>query len=298
MSKKANLSKLKRIENGVGWLFVAPATILFVVFMFVPILQVIYYSFTSWDGMSKPVFIGLENFIELFKSDVFYKCITNNFKFLILGVPLWTFFPMVIAVLLFEEVKGWKFFRSAFFFPTVLSVVVTGTLFKTIFDYNGVVNEMFRKIGLDIFAKEWWATGASAIPLMVIIMNWVGFGTAMLIYLAGMSNISETVIEASYLDGANWFQRFRHIFLPELKGLIQLQILLNVLYCFTSLFGYIYVMTKGGPGYETTVIEYLIYQKAFTSREMGFASALSVVLAVIVSVISLIQFKFFSNKND
>lgn len=297
MGRKTVYSKLKRTENKFGWFFVAPATILFLVFMFIPILQVIYYSFTEWDGMSQPVFIGLANFIELFQSDVFYKCITNNFKFLILGVPLWTFFPLVIAVLLFEEVKGWKFFRSAFFFPTVLSVVVTGTLFKTMFDYNGVVNEMFRSIGLDIFAKEWWATGATAIPLMVIIMNWVGFGTAMLIYLAGMSNISESVIEASYLDGANWFQRFRYIFLPELKGLIQLQILLNVLYCFTSLFGYIYVMTKGGPGYETTVIEYLVYQKAFTSREMGYASALSVVLALIVSAISLIQFKFFRGKN-
>lgn len=297
MGRKTVYSKLKRTENKFGWFFVAPATILFLVFMFIPILQVIYYSFTEWDGMSQPVFVGLANFIELFQSDVFYKCITNNFKFLILGVPLWTFFPLVIAVLLFEEVKGWKFFRSAFFFPTVLSVVVTGTLFKTMFDYNGVVNEMFRSIGLDIFAKEWWATGATAIPLMVIIMNWVGFGTAMLIYLAGMSNISESVIEASYLDGANWFQRFRYIFLPELKGLIQLQILLNVLYCFTSLFGYIYVMTKGGPGYETTVIEYLVYQKAFTSREMGYASALSVVLALIVSAISLIQFKFFRGKN-
>lgn len=297
MGRKTVYSKLKRTENKFGWFFVAPATVLFLVFMFIPILQVIYYSFTEWDGMSEPVFTGLANFIELFQSDVFYKCITNNFKFLILGVPLWTFFPLVIAVLLFEEVKGWKFFRSAFFFPTVLSVVVTGTLFKTMFDYNGAINEMFRSIGLDIFAKEWWATGATAIPLMVIIMNWVGFGTAMLIYLAGMSNISGSVIEASYLDGANWFQRFRYIFLPELKGLIQLQILLNVLYCFTSLFGYIYVMTKGGPGYETTVIEYLVYQKAFTSREMGYASALSVVLALIVSAISLVQFKFFREKN-
>lgn len=296
MSQKTAFNKLKRTENRFGWLFVAPATILFIVFMFIPILQVIYYSFTEWNGMSEPVFIGFKNFIDLFQSDVFYQCIGNNFKFLILGVPLWTFFPLIIAILLFEEVKGWKFFRSAFFFPTVLSVVVTGTLFKTVFNYDGLVNEMFRAIGIDFMVQEWWANGDIAIPLMVVIMNWVGFGTAMLIYLAGMSNIDNSVIEASYLDGANWFQRFRYIFLPELKGLIQLQILLNVLYCFTSLFGYIYVMTKGGPGYETTVIEYLVYQKAFTSREMGYASALSVVLAIIVSIISLIQFKFFSGK--
>lgn len=296
MRQKTAFNKLKRTENRFGWLFVAPATILFVVFMFIPILQVIYYSFTEWNGMSDPVFIGFQNFIDLFQSDVFYQCIGNNFKFLILGVPLWTFFPLIIAILLFEEVKGWKFFRSAFFFPTVLSVVVTGTLFKTVFNYDGLVNEMFQAIGLDFMVQEWWANGDIAIPLMVVIMNWVGFGTAMLIYLAGMSNIDNSVIEASYLDGANWFQRFRYIFLPELKGLIQLQILLNVLYCFTSLFGYIYVMTKGGPGYETTVVEYLVYQKAFTSREMGYASALSVVLAIIVSIISLIQFKCFSGK--
>lgn len=293
---KSNVSAMKRKENVWGWALVLPAAALFITFMFIPIVQVIYYSFTEWNGMGTPEFVGFQNFLDIFASDVFRTCIGNNFKFLLLGVPVWSFFPLVIAVLLFEEVKGWKFFRSAFFFPTVLSIVVVGTLFKTLFTYNGAINSLLRAIGLDVLAIDWWSSGNIAIPALVIIMNWTGFGTAMLIYLAGMSNIDQSIIEASHLDGANWFQRFRYIFMPELRGLIKLQIMLNILYCFTSLFGWIYVTTQGGPGYETTVVEYLIYQKAFTSREFGYASALSVILAVIVSILSLLQSRFFSGK--
>lgn len=293
---KFKINRMNLKENLWGWFFVAPAAVLFLTFMFIPILQVVYYSTTSWDGLSAPKFVGIANFLEAFSSDVFRTCISNNFKFLILGVPLWVLFPLIIAVLLFEEVKGWKFFRSAFFFPTVLSIVVLGTLFKTLFNYNGAVNTLLRAVGLDALAIDWWSSGNLAIPALVIIMTWTGFGTAMLIYLAGMSNIDPSIIEASYLDGANWGQRFVHIFMPELRGLIKLQIMLNIIYCFTSLFGWIYVTTQGGPGYETTVVEYLIYLKAFTSREFGYASALSVILAVIVSVLSVIQAKFFSGK--
>lgn len=293
---KSRVSVMKRKENIWGWTLVLPAAALFITFMFIPIIQVICYSFTQWNGTGSPEYIGIDNFVNIFRSDVFRTCIGNNFKFLILGVPVWSLFPLVIAVLLFEEVKGWKFFRSAFFFPTVLSIVVVGTLFKTLFNYNGAVNSLLRAIGFDFVAIDWWSSGNIAIPALVIIMNWTGFGTAMLIYLAGMSNIDQGIIEASHLDGANWYQRFRYIFMPELRGLIKLQIMLNILYCFTSLFGWIYVTTQGGPGYETTVVEYLIYQKAFTSREFGYASALSVILAVIVSVLSLVQNRFFSSK--
>lgn len=294
--KNVKVRKTKLRENLWGWCFAGPAAILFFVFLFIPIMQVVYYSMTRWDGLSAPEFIGLQNYIDIFHSDVFYTCISNNFKFLLLGVPLWVFFPLIIAVLLFEEVKGWKFFRSAFFFPTVLSIVVLGTLFKTLFNYNGAVNRILGAIGLDALAMDWWASGKTAIPALVIIMTWTGFGTAMLIYLAGMSNIDPSIIEASYLDGANWLQRFVHIFMPELRGLIKLQVMLNIIYCFTSLFGWIYVTTQGGPGYETTPVEYLIYLKAFTSKEFGVASSLSVILALIVSILSLIQAKFFTNK--
>lgn len=289
-------SRMNRWDTVSGWLFVLPAAILFATFTLYPIITVFYYSTTKWSGIDTPEFVGLANFKDILTSEAFYNIIANNFKFLILGVPLWTFFPLVIAVLIFQQVRGWKFFRSVYFFPTVLSVVVTGSLFRSLFQNQGVFNTLLRSIGLGFLAKDWWGSGAAAIPMLTVIINWVGFGSSMLIYLAGMSNISESVIEASLLDGANWLQRFRYVFLPDLKRLIQLNIVLNIMYSFTSLFGYIYTITKGGPGYETTVIEYLIYLKAFTAREMGYASALSVLLGILVACISLIQFIVLGKK--
>lgn len=289
-------NRINKWETISGWLFVMPAALLFATFTLYPIISVFYYSTTKWTGLSTPEFIGLANFQDILQSEAFYSIISNNFKFLFLGVPLWTFFPLIIATLIFQQVRGWRFFRSAFFFPTVLSVVVTGSLFRSLFQYQGVFNIILRNIGLGFLAKDWWGSGATAIPMLTVIINWVGFGSSMLIYLAGMSNISESVIEASLLDGANWWQRFRHVYLPELKRLIQLNVVLNIMYSFTSLFGYIYTITKGGPGYETTVIEYLIYLKAFTSREMGYASALSVLLGILVACISVIQFVVLRKK--
>lgn len=293
---KKTKSNFNKIDRRWGLFFVAPAAILFTTFVLIPVISIIVYSFTEWNGMSTPKFIGFQNYIEIFRSSEFVTVITNNIKFLVLGVPLWTFFPLFVAFLLFEEVKGWKFFRSAFFFPTILSTVIVGSLAKSLFQYDGMVNNILINIGLERFVMEWWASGTTAIPIMVLIMNWVGFGSTVLIYLAAMSNLSSSVLEASLLDGVNWFQKVRYIVLPQLKGVIQLNVILNIMYCFTSLFGYIYVITKGGPGYETTTIDYFIYQKAFTSKEMGFACALSVFLAFIVAVVSLIQYKLFNKK--
>lgn len=293
---RKSMNSLKKRESIAGWGFILPALILFIVFTFIPIISIFYYSLTEWTGIAPPVFIGFDNFIDIFHNKTFYVTISNNIKFLILGVPLWTFFPLVIAVLLFEEVRGWKVFRAVYFFPSILSIAVIGNVFKFLFTGSGPFNTILRFFHLDFLALDWWANGSTAIPLIVQIINWVGFGVPMLIYLAGLANIDQSILEAARLDGANWGQRLRYIFFPSLKRLIQLNLVLNILYCFTSLFGYIFTMTSGGPGYETTVIEYLIYLMAFKSQKMGYASALCVVLAIFLAFISGAQFLLFERK--
>lgn len=289
-------SALRRKQTIAGWLFSAPALVLFTAFVLIPIIYVFVYSFTKWDGMGTPRFIGFDNYTSIFGSSEFRAAIGNNFKFLLVGVPIWTFFPLVIAVLLQDEVRGWRFFRSVYFFPTVLSTAVISMLFKSFFLYAGPANKLLGLLG--IAPIEYFANGNIAIFLVITIINWVGFGSAVLIYLAGMSSFSNEVFEAAYLDGANWFQKVIYITLPLLKPTIQLTVMLNVLTVFTALFGYIFMMTGGGPGYETTVIEYLLYLKAFKTHDFGYACALAVVLFAIVSVITLVQFKFTNGKNE
>jgi multiple sugar transport system permease protein len=284
-------------EGFQGFLFLLPVLIFLAIFMVLPIFQVFFYSFTSWDGVSPASWIGIENYKNIFKSDEFWVVIKNNLYFLLVGVPIWTVVPLFVAVLLYEEVKGWKFFKSAFFFPSVLSTAVVGILFTAFLGYKGPVNVFLRSIGAEQLAIDWFANGSTSIPVIIFIINWAGFGSATLIYLAGLSNISPSVQESALLDGANWWKRLWYITIPMIKPVIQFNVVLNIIYAFTSLFNYIFVMTKGGPGYESTVIEYLLYQKAFQSNEMGAACALAVIMFGMIFIISKIQMRLFKDSD-
>lgn len=295
--RKRNETTLQSAEARWGYVFVAPIVLFLVCFLAIPIIQVSYYSFTSWDGMGAAEWIGIRNYVEIFNSKEFWVVLRNNLYFLVVGVPVWTIFPLVIAVLLHEEVKGWKFFKSAFFFPSVLSTAVVGVLFTAFLKYNGPLNEILRSIGLGSLAIDWLAQGSTSIPSIIFIINWAGFGAATLIYLAGLSTVPSDVHESAVLDGATWLKRLRHITIPMIMPVIQLNIVLNIIYAFTSLFSYIFVMTSGGPGYESTVIEYLLFRKAFQSNEAGMASALAVIMFLIVFAISRLQLRLFAG-ND
>jgi ABC-type sugar transport system permease subunit len=286
-----------QLEGVQGLLFLLPVLLFLGMFMVIPILQVFYYSFTSWDGVSPASWVGFENYLTMFKSDEFWTVLKNNLYFLLIGVPIWTVVPLFVAVLLYEEVKGWKFFKSAFFFPSVLSTAVVGILFTAFLGYEGPVNVFLRSVGAENLAIDWFANGSTSIPVIIFIINWAGFGSATLIYLAGLSNISPSVQESALLDGANWWKRLWFITIPMIKPVIQFNVVLNIIYAFTSLFNYIFVMTKGGPGYESTVIEYLLYQKAFQSNEMGAACALAVIMFAMIFIVSRIQMKIFKDSD-
>jgi len=289
--------KNKNIRGQVeGVLYILPAMLLYLVFVLVPIVCVFVYSTMEWDGMGSMTFIGLGNFKKIFISAEFWTSLRNNMKFLFLGVPLWTLFPLVVAVLLHQEVMGWKFFKSAFFFPTVISTAVLSALFKTLFSYSGPINSFLVIFGLEPI--EWFAHGNIAIGLITIAVNWTGFGSATLIFLAGMANFPDEVFEAADLDGASWIRKLISITMPLLKPTLQFVIMLNIMSVFTGLFGFIFMITGGGPGYDTTVLEYLLYLKAFRVHDMGYASALSVVLFVIVIIITMIQRRLTRSKEE
>lgn len=275
-----------------GYLFLAPAFVLLTIFIFVPILQIFYYSITDWNGANQATFVGFQNFIEIFRNPDFYTVLGNNLIIFLLGVPLWTVFPLVIAVLLYDLVKGATFFKNAYFFPSVLSVMIVGTLFKVFFGYMGPINTALRDLGLENLAIEWLAKGITSLPVIVVAVNWAGFGSAVLIYLAAMSSIDPSIYEAASLDGVRWFDKLVHITLPSIKGVVEFTIVLNIIHAFSTMFSYVLAITGGGPGYESTVLEYFIYLKGIRAGQMGYASALSVILFLLVLLASSFQFKF------
>lgn len=292
------LSKDKNSQVLWGYLFILPAVAFLAIFLLLPIFQIFYYSFTNWDGGFDSKFIGLQNYIDMFKSPDFWTVLKNNLIILLLGVPLWTIFPLLIAVLLYEEVKGYKIFKSVYFFPSVLSIVIVGTLFKTMFGYTGPINQILRSMGLENWAMEWLANGITSLPIIVLSVNWAGFGSAILIYLAAMSVVNTSIYEAAELDGVSWWQKIRYITLPLIKNVVQFTIILNIIHAFSQMFAYVLVMTNGGPGYESTVLEYFIYLKGFRAGDMGYASALSVVLFVLVLIVSLSQNLIINRKGE
>ena len=181
--------KEKNAQKLWGYTFVAPALLILGIFMLLPILQIFYYSVTDWNGGINASYIGLKNYVDIFNNPDFYTVLKNNLIILLLGVPLWTIFPLLIAMLIYEEIKGYKFFKTVYFFPSVLSIVIVGTLFKTFFGYVGPINMLLRSLGLDNLALEWLAEGRTSLPIIVLAVNWAGFGQAVLIYLAAMSAI-------------------------------------------------------------------------------------------------------------
>ena len=296
MTLKSYGSKLVNNETAFSWLAVMPVILALLVFMAVPIINVVYHSFTLWDGL-KAKFIGLENYAYMFTNGDFWHIMGNNALFLI-AVPLIIMISLIVAVLIYEEVKGWKFFRSVFFLPYVLSAVVVGYLFRSLFAYGGPINQILGSLGMEALKTDWLSSRGTAIFVIILAVVWTQFGYGMLVYLAGMSSISPSVFEASKIDGANWFQRFVHVILPMLIRTTEFLVILNTIFVFTSLFDYIYTITRGGPGYDTMPINYWIYMKAFRSNEMGFACALALVLFGILLIISLIQRKIVNKADD
>jgi multiple sugar transport system permease protein len=295
---KDKFTKDKNRQMFWGYLFILPVVVFLIIFMFIPIVQIFYYSLTNWDGGFNSEFIGLKNFADMIHNPDFWTVLKNNLIILVLGVPLWTIFPIIIAVLLYEEIKGYKFFKTVYFFPSVLSIVIVGTLFKIFFGYTGPINQLFKTLGLDNLVIEWLGSGKTSLPIIVASVNWAGFGSAILIYLAAMSAIDTSVYEASELDGVSWFKKVWYITLPLIKNVVQFTIVLNIIHAFSQMYAYVMVMTNGGPGYESTVLEYFIYLKGFRAGDMGYASALSVVLFVLVLLISLTMNTFSNRKEE
>ena len=286
------LGKTGRSELYQAYLFVAPALALLLIFRLIPLISGIGYSFTDWNGIAKPVMIGLANYVELFSKDLVFRDTMRNTGIMLLTLPIWVLFPLVLAVLIHFGVPGRNFFRVAYFLPLVLSSIIIGSMFSVLLRYDGVLNSLFSVFGLK--PTDWLGGTGTALLSVVSVAIWAHFGMAVLIYLAGLATLSGEVIDAARIDGANPFQIITLIILPIMVPIVQFVTVISTLAILTSMFGLIFVMTGGGPGTSTYMPEFLIWLQQGEANRPGFAAAISIVLFLCVAVLGAIQVRVLS----
>lgn len=290
MSSKRSLKT--RVQKSVtGWLFVLPCFIFFIIFVFLPILMGFFYSFTNYTGLSRSMdFVGLKNYINLFKDRYFIGAIKNNIIYSVLFSISTMVLALIVSVLLNKAFIGKAYFKIAFFLPYLTSMVSVALIWKMIFNpYGGPLNTFLEFIGISNPPK-WLASSDWALYAVIIVAVWKDMGYYMLIFMAGLQNIPVSLYEAASIDGANEWHAFTRITIPMLSPTIFLNSVILTINSF-QVFDLINVMTGGGPGKSTNVLAFRIYEEAFKYGRMGYGSAIAYFLFFVIMILTLIQFK-------
>lgn len=290
-----NNSKLYKREQRVALLFVLLPIIGFILFSAIPIVYSAYTSLTNWNGLSKMEFIGLTNYIAVFKDPYFYKAMWNTF-FLMLGIPVGLGLSFTLASFLSKELRGTSFFRTAYYIPVVSSLAAISILWQWAYNGDfGLVNQVLAIIGID--GPNWLQDASTVKPAIIIMTVWKGLGYSMLLYLAAIKSIPKSFYEASELDGASTFQRFRFITWPMVKPVTFFLVVTNIIGG-SQIFTEINIMTPdGGPEFSSASIVWYIWRKAFSNFQMGYASAMAIILGIIIFTITALQF-YINNKSE
>ena len=291
------LRRKKKIGNeAAGYLFIAPYYLFFIYMLLLPILNTVINSFTNYDLYEKRDFVGLRNYVDLIHDSLFIQALGNTFFYSVLYIIPSMGLGLLLALLLSNEGKGFKFFRAAFYIPYVISMVCASTIWMWIFDpANGILNQILKVFGRP--GGTWLKDPDIAMYCVVFVSVWKSLGYCMLINLSGIKGIPGYLYEAAQLDGANRFQRFIHITLPQLSPTTFFLFITSCISSF-NVFEQVNVLTAGGPLNKTTTIVHQIYTRGFTQFKMGYASAMSVVLLLIVSIITLVNFKYGNQGKD
>ncbi|MBM7570680.1 carbohydrate ABC transporter permease [Aquibacillus albus] len=290
-AEKVAVKKKRKIKKEYiwGYLFIAPPILGFILFALIPMLFSVYISFTQFDLYNPAQFTGLENYHRLFFEDeLFWKTIFNTL-YAAVGIPLGMAASLLIAIGLNQKIKGISLFRTAFFLPTVCSVVAITLLWRWIFNSDyGLLNIFLESVG--ITGPPWLSSETWAMPAMIIQGVWGGLGLNMILYLAALQSVNPALYEAADIDGANAWQKFRHITLPSISPTTFFILITSTITALQD-FQRFMIMTEGGPNYSTTTVVYYLFLNAFRYMEMGYASAMAWVLGIIILIITIINFK-------
>jgi multiple sugar transport system permease protein len=272
-----------------GYLFILPWLAGFVLWTAGPMLASVVISFTSWQIITAPSFVGLGNYAALLRDPLVGTALYNSAYYVLLGVPTHLFVALLAALLVNLDVRGIAAYRALYFLPSLTPVVANSLLWMTIFNADfGLANYLLAAVGLPPVE---WLSDPRVAKNSLIVMSWWGIGGQMVILLAGLRAIPAQLYDAAKVDGANWWARFRHVTLPMLSPAIFFNLVMALIAAF-QVFTQAYVMTSGGPQNATLFYVYYLYTVAFQSFDMGYASSLAWLLFVVVLALTLLQFRF------
>jgi multiple sugar transport system permease protein len=270
------------------YVFIAPAVLGLVLFSVGPMLASLGLSFTSYDMLTNPVWIGGQNYSALFADPIFRKALSVTLIYGVVSVPATMILALVLAILLNSKLPGLKFFRSAYYLPSVISGVAVAMVWKWMFNGEyGLINSALAKIGIN--GPAWLTDEQWALRALIFMSLW-GFGGTMLIYLAGLQGVPKELYEAAKVDGASTFRQHLHVTVPMLSSVTFFNLIMGIINSL-QVFAEPFVLTQGGPNNSTLLLSVYLYQNAFQYLKMGYASAIAWVAFAIIMVLTLLVFR-------
>jgi putative chitobiose transport system permease protein len=279
------------IDRFTPYLFLLPAIAILSVTVFLPALQAFSLSFTryEYDLTQTPQWVGVENFQRLWQDKVFWLTIKNTLLYLLGVVPILATVPLLLAILVNQKLPAINWFRTAFYTPVVISMVVAGIAWKALYTQNGLLNQFLKQLGLND-GIPWLTDPKLAIWSVMLVTVWKGLGYYMVIYLAGLQSISPELYEAAAIDGSDGWQKHLDITLPSMRPYLFLVTVISAISA-TKVFEEVYIMTQGGPRDSSKTVVYYLYELAFQDLEIGYACTIGLVLFLGILGLSIINLK-------
>lgn len=280
-------------EARFGYLFISPWLIGFILFQAIPLALVFYYSFTKYSVLSAPQWIGFDNYEKIFTNDkLFITSMWNTVYIVAFSVPLRLIIGFILAQLINQKIKGLTIFRTIYYLPVIIPIAATSVLWEWMFQPRyGIINYFFELLGIP--AINWLVSVTWSKPAIIIVTLW-RIGEAVILFLAGLQGVPHELYEAADIDGAKPITKLLKITIPLITPTILLQVIMEIIHVFQS-FVWSYSMTKGGPLNSSLTYVLYIYRRAFDNFQMGYASALSIILFIVVLVLTIAIFRT-SNK--
>ncbi len=280
----------KAKANREGYSYILPSLLMLIAFSFIPIAITIYLSFQNYNGLSAPQWIGLANYGKAFQDFAVIESLKNTLLFTVVTVPIQTAFALAVAALLAARYRNrfGSFVRSALFVPVLCSATLVGSIFFYVFaaKEDSIANTVISWFGM---AKvNWLGSTTTSLWVVMFVSIWKSVGYFIVIFYAGIMDIPVSLYEVSQIDGASKWKQFFYITIPNLKNVLYMVITISIIWSL-QFFDITYAMTKGGPGYATSSLVYVVYKEGFTYFNMGYASAVAIILAIIIVIFTLIQ---------
>ncbi|EFA69706.1 carbohydrate ABC transporter permease [Cylindrospermopsis raciborskii] len=278
------------------YFFLIPALFLLSLTVFVPALQAFYLSFTTYQDIGEsPKFIGIDNFVRLWYDPVFWLTLVNTIVYLVGVVPILVILPLILAILVNQKLRGMSWFRTAYYTPVVISMVVAGIAWKWLYAENGLLNQLIKTLGIFPDGIPWLTSpdkilGIVPISLasVMVVTIWKGLGYYMVIYLAGLQSIPEDIYEAAAIDGSEGIRQHIDITIPLMRPYLALVAVISAISA-TKVFEEVYIMTGGGPINSSKTIVYYLYEQAFSNLKLTYACTIGLVLFLIILGLSYLQ---------